>query len=751
MGFRKVISIVGLLSGTNLAAETINYEIPRITKAPTIDAVINKEEWSQAKLVDLAYETGPGENLPAKVKTTAYMMEDGENLYFAFKAYDPNPENILAYLRDRDNIFQDDFVGVIIDTFNDERTGFEFFVNALGAQGDLTRDDARFNEDSSWDAVWESLGQVTDEGYVVEMAIPYRALRFPSGLSKQTWGINFLRIYPRDSRTSFSDRANDRNLDCLLCQSHKVTGMPNIEAGNNLDITPTLTYVRNESRDPKIQSNWQDANTDTEVGADVRWSVTEDWILNATLNPDFSQVDADGGQLDINTTFSLFFREARPFFLDGADYFASSNRLVHTRNIADPDYGLKLSGKQDGHTAGIIVARDTNTSFLLPGRLGSDLAELEGVESDVLIARYKKDLSDKGSLGALVTHRSANGYHNTVTSADGKYYFSEADSIEFQVMHSDTDNPQSVIDDFDTAASQSDIAYSLRYRHRTRDYNINVALNDFGKDFRADMGFIGQVDYRKMIVGGSYNWFGDPGSNWTRWGVFGDWDKTVDQSGKLLEQENEIHFNIDGPMQFRTRFGIVQRERYFNRDAGLVIGEDNSYFDENRFMMFTEFKPFSNLTVGNFMAFGDQIDFANTQLGDLTLFEPFMRLQLGKHFNVNASTTFQTLDVPGGELFDATLYDLRFSYQFNTRSRLSLTLQNTDISRNTDLYNHADDTDINARYKTLGTQLIYSYKINPLSLVYLGYSDRGFQDDELSSIKKDERTVFAKFSYMWQY
>jgi hypothetical protein len=751
MGFRKAVSFCFLFAGGSAVAETVNYHIPRIDKAPVIDAVIDEQEWKNAKLVDLGYETNPGENIPARVKTTAYMMEDGENLYFAFKAYDPDPDKILAYLRDRDRIFQDDFVGVIIDTFNDERTGFEFFVNALGAQGDLTRDDARFNEDSSWDAVWESLGQVTEDGYVVEMAIPYRALRFPSGLEEQTWGINFLRIYPRDSRTSFSDRANDRNLDCLLCQTNKLKGMPKIEAGNNLDITPTLTYVRNESRDPKIEQSWQDSVSDTEVGADIRWSVTEDWILNATINPDFSQVDADGGQLDINTTFSLFFREARPFFLDGADYFASSNRLVHTRNIADPDYGLKLSGKQDGHSAGVIIARDTNTSFLLPGRLGSDLAELEGVESDVMIARYKKDLNDKGNVGALVTHRSANGYHNTVTSADGKYYFTEADSIEVQVMHSDTENPISVVEDFDVATKQSDSAYSLRYRHRTRNYNINVSLNDFGKDFRADMGFIGQVDFKKAIVGGSYNWFGDAGSRWTRWGVFGDWDKTVDQNGKLLEQENEIHFNISGPMQFQTRFGFVQRERYYNRDAELVVGNDNSYFDENRFMMFTEFKPLANLTVGNFMAIGDQVDFANTQLGDLTLFEPFMRLQLGKHFNINASTTFQTLDVPGGELFNAKLYDLRFGYQFSTRSRLSLTLQTTDIDRNPLLYTHEDDDGIDRTFKSLGTPLIYSYKINPLSLVYLGYSDRGFQDDELSSIKKEERTIFAKFSYMWQY
>ncbi len=319
--FWRIVILFSCFCITNLEAKS-SYQIPRVHKAPIINAVIEPGEWSDATTVELAFETNPGDSSPATVKTTAYMMEDGESVYFAFNAHDPNPEKILAFLRDRDGIFQDDFVGVIIDTFNDERRGFEFFVNPLGAQGDLTRDDSRHREDSSWDAVWESVGQVTDGGYVVEMAIPYRALRFPSELDEQTWGVNFLRIYPRESRVVMSDTPIDRDLDCTLCQVNKLTGMPNIETSNNLDVTPTLTYVNSRQREPQVNQDWQDSEIDTEPGVDVRWSMTENWVLNATLNPDFSQIDADAGQLDINTTFSLFFPEARPFFLDGAEYFS---------------------------------------------------------------------------------------------------------------------------------------------------------------------------------------------------------------------------------------------------------------------------------------------------------------------------------------------------------------------------------------------------------------------------------------------
>ncbi|MBV1911228.1 MAG: carbohydrate binding family 9 domain-containing protein, partial [Kangiellaceae bacterium] len=650
---------------------------------------------------------------------------------------DPNPEEILAFLRDRDRIFQDDFVGVVVDTFNDERKGFEFFVNALGAQGDLTVDDTRNREDSSWDAVWESLGRVTDDGYVVEMAIPYRALRFPAGLEKQVWGIRFLRIHPRESRAVYADSPTDRAQNCTLCIANKVSGMPNLESGNNLDITPTLTHVDAKHRDLDESTDWDDIS-DTEVGVDIRWAMTENWILNATLNPDFSQVEADAGQLDINTTFSLFFPEARPFFLDGAEYFNSSNRLVHTRNIADPDFGVKITGKVDGSSAGMIVARDTSTSFLLPGSEGSDLAELEGVESDIFIARYQKDVDAKSNVGALVTRRSADGYDNTVTAFDGKYFFTESDSLEVQLMHSDSTNSEYLQEEYDLAAEQSDHALSIRYRHQKENYSLRAAYDDFGEDFRADMGFVGRVNFKRVVLGGNYTWYGDKDSAWTRWGFFGDWDRTEDQDGKLLEEESELHFNLRGPKQFITNFGFVTRDRLY----------DEQLFKEDNFMMFFEFKPLSNLTVGNFMIIGDQIDYANTQLGERKLFEPFINWQLGKHLNIRVSGTQQALDVPGGELFNANLIDARISYQFNIRSRLSLTLQTTDIERNQALYT---EDEVDARSEYFSKQLIYSYKINPLSLVYLGYSDNEVDNDNLSSLTKTDKAVFVKFSYMWQY
>jgi len=189
-------------------------------------------------------------------------------------------------------------------------------------------------------------------------------------------------------------------------------------------------------------------------------------------------------------------------------------------------------------------------------------------------------------------------------------------------------------------------------------------------------------------------------------------------------------------MQFNINFGVIDRKRYF----------DGQYFDVNIFRMWFQFKPLSSLTLGNFMILGDRIDFTHSQLGKIKLFEPSIRWQIGKHLSVNVNHTNQTLNIPGGELFKAKLTDVRLAYQFNTRSRLSLTLQSTNIQRNATLY--IDEVD--EKTKRFGTQLIYSYKINPQSLVYFGYSDNALEKDQVDNLAIFDKAFFAKFSYLWQ-
>ncbi|MDJ0813398.1 MAG: carbohydrate binding family 9 domain-containing protein, partial [Woeseiaceae bacterium] len=192
-------------------------ELPSTTREIRIDGVLEESEWTDATRVSIAYETEPNENIPARVPTTAYVVENGESLFVAFDARDPDPDAIRAFLRDRDAAWDDDYVGIILDTYGDERRAFEFYANPLGVQMDLTRDDVNGNEDWSWNAIWDSAGRINEGGFVVEMEIPLSQLRFTQRDGAQEWSVDLGRSYPRDQSYWLSNNPNDRNINCYLC------------------------------------------------------------------------------------------------------------------------------------------------------------------------------------------------------------------------------------------------------------------------------------------------------------------------------------------------------------------------------------------------------------------------------------------------------------------------------------------------------------------------------------------------------
>lgn len=735
-----------LISSVSFAAQAANsaqesYALTHHKDKIVVDGVMDEPVWQHATKMQLKYENNPGEGIAASVKTDIYFYENGESFNVAIVAYDPDPQAIRASLRDRDALWNDDNVGIIIDTFNDQRSGYEFFVNPLGAQADMRMDDTNgWDEDDSWDAIWDSAGKITDIGYVVEMSIPFAALRFPEVDGQLTWNVAGWRNYPRDVRKQMATYQRDRNIKCNLCQFDQLVGFNNIKASNNFQLTPTLTLSRQDEK-KELPGDWQNGDTEVEPGLDIRWGITQDMVMNATINPDFSQVEADAGQLDVNNTYSLFYPEKRPFFLDGASYFDTSNfNFVHTRNIAEPDVGVKLTGKTKQHSYGLMVANDNNTSFLMPGNSRSDIATLND-ESDILVARYKIDVGERNDVGVLVTNREATGYQNALVSIDGNYWFSQSDSLRYQIARSESDNPTEVQEDFDVEQEQQGNAFSLAYAHQTRDYSVRANYTNVAEDFRADLGFQSQANFEKIMLGGNQTWYGSEEDTLTQWGYFGDWDKTYDQDGKMLEQEYEIFVEAEGPMQMYANLGFIHREKFFN-------GE---YFIENQARSYARFTPVSVLKLQFFTRFGKQIDYANTRLGDAFNFETTATWDANKHINVDFSHNYSQLEIDSKRLFTANQLDIRFGYQFDMRSILKLVVQYTDIEREADMYSYKDIADrpdqTNRRFST---QLIYSYKINPQTLFFVGYSDGGFQDDNLAEIKRDQRTVFTKFSYAWQ-
>ena len=721
----------------NALADKLNYQLAHINKNIDVDGVLNEPHWQQATRVAVNYQDEPNEKGTPPVKTDAYIYDDGHNLYVAFVAYDPEPSKIRAALRDRDTLWQDDNVGLVIDTFNDERTGYEFYVNPLGAQGDIRMTDTdEWVSDLSWDAIWDSAGTINEQGYVVEMRIPFKALRFAQNQADSTWGFAVMRNYQRDVLYQLSSTGFDRDIKCSLCQFDKITGFNNLAPSKNLQLTPTLTALKNDQK-TQVPGAWDNGDVDTEVGLDLRWGITKDAVVNATINPDFSQVETDSLELDVNTTYSIYYAEKRPFFLDGASYFKSNLfELLYTRTIAEPNIGAKLTGKTDSHSYAVMFADDDNSNILLPSNQGSGFASLND-KTKAAVARYQYDIGQQGTVGVTSTHRESSEYHNTVLSVDGSYWFNQSDTLNYQIAHADTNNSQFLVDNYNLAESQSDMAYALKLTRDKRDYKLYATYDNIGEDYRTDLGYQEKVDYEKVGFGGGQTWYGDEHDMLTTWSYTADWDKTWAQNGDLLEEEYEGYMTFQGQKQSIFEVGLLNRYENYN----------GNFYNQNIGYIYTGFRPTKDLRLSLYAEYASRIDYTNEQLGDVLTTQSQAVWDINNHWQVDVRHNYSHLDdYQGRRVFTANLVDFRLYYKFSMRAMLKLILQFEDIDRNEDAYFY-QVSEINKDY---GSQLVYSYKINAQTLFYLGYSDKGYQDDSLKSIERDQRTFFTKVSYAWQ-
>ncbi len=715
-------------------------ELPSTTGSVVIDGSLDDKAWQDATKIELPYENNPGENLPARVKTVAYLMEDGENLYIGFEAHDPDPSAIRAYLRDRDAAYNDDFVGIIIDTYNDGRRAFEFFANPLGVQMDMTNNEASTGnhgkEDDSWDAIWDSVGQINDTGYAVEMKIPLTQLRFPARAGKQVWGIDLTRTYPRETRYRFSSSTLVRGVNCYLCQIGKITGLENAKPGRDIEIVPTVTASKADSSDDPGFEPMLSGDTDTDVGVSMRWGITPDLTANLAINPDFSQIEADVLQLDVNNRFALFFSEKRPFFLEGADYFTTPIKAVFTRTIASPDVGTKLTGKRGDHTFGLIAAQDAVTNLILPYRYESDTATLEQ-SNTAYIGRYSYGFDNTSSIGGLFTMRDGDGYHNRVAGIDGRWKYGDQHTVSFQHLFSETLYPEDVSLEFDQPSDEFSGNSSLvRYDFDSRNWEGKLRHARLSDGFRADSGFQRRTGVYRQSAGLSRLWHGKDGGWWHRIRLRTEYEILRDDDDAFAERELEMRLGIGGPMQSWVQ---VQVSKGAERDGDQI-------FDIESIGFYTEFQPRGGISISVFGQFGESVDYANHRLGDQKVLEPVIDWNVNRYLLLSIQSVFMELDTKEGEeIFDARVVDARFTWQFSVRSFVRLSWQHAATSRNPDVY----IDEIDAESRTDGRQLLYSYKLNPQTVFFLGYSDQYVNDDDLSSLTISDRSVFMKIGYAW--
>jgi hypothetical protein len=715
-----------------------SYRIPRISTPIKIDGVLDDPAWREALAIDVNNEFDPGRNVPAPVTTIAYLAYDDDNLYAGFRANAPDPEAIRAHLTDRDDAFSDDFVGLILDTFNDERRGYELFVNPLGVQMDLALNEmTEPEEDTAWDAIWDSAGRIDEQGYVVEMAVPFSSLRFQRTTGEQTWGIGPFRSHKRSLRSQIASTYQAPDDNCFVCQSPKVTGFEGIKPGLNLELDPTLTGQRTDRLSSFPDGSLEEGDERGDLGLTARWGITPNLTLSGAVNPDFSQVEADAVELDLNTQFALFFPEKRPFFLEAADFFQTPLTAVYTRTVADPRWGAKLTGKAGKNAFGFFLAEDDQTNLLLPGDQFSRTASLRDsrnrdVQTTDAALRFRRDIGTGSTLGALFTHREGGDYLNSVAGIDGRWRPLASDVVTVQALGSRTEYPDGFAGDFGLPLGRLDgSALSAAYDHTDRNWNWYARWEDVDDEFRGDLGFIPQVGYGLSLAGLEHTWWAKERGSWyTNVSLGSEWNQTDAEDGTVLDREFDTWVRLRGPLQSTYLLNTGWRDRFWK----------GTTFNERFTHLTADLRPSGSVGLNLLVTVADTIDFDNTRPGDLFRIRPSVSLNLGRHLQATLDHDLQRVDVAEEELLELNVTQLRTVYQLNIRTFVRAILQYQDVEI---------QGDPNSEH--LFTQLLFSYKLNPTTVLFVGYSDNQLggvdQDGRLIGLTRADRTFFFKVGY----
>ena len=705
-----------------------------------VNGRLDESAWQQAQVVELVYEWTPGDNVPPPVRTEARVTYDRDNFYVSFRAFDPDPSRIRARLRDRDTGMElDDNVGFMIDTFHDSRRAFEFMVNPLGVQMDATWNEESGQEDFSWNAIWHASGRIDEAGYVIEVAIPFASIRFPRTEAPQTWGIYFFRNWPREDLHRIRSIAVDRDVSGLIRFAGDLQGLQGITPGRNIELDPTLSSIRSDTRaGDLVTGRMQSGDFETEPGLTAKWGITPNLVLNATLNPDFNQVEADVAQLDVNRSFSIFYPERRPFFLEGAEYFGIPMNAVVTRSVADPSAGFKLTGKEGRHGVGVFVTRDRITNLIFPGSQSNSSASFNE-EVTTAVVRHRYDIGANSSVGGLFTGRFAPGYRNQVVGLDAFIRLSDSDSFGLQVLRSLTDYPDSVATQYGQPTGSFGSYGMLGYfNHSDRRWHLDASMINKGRDLRADAGFITQVDIKGGTVVVLRKWWGDAG-DWFRYldaGV-GTYQQ-YDQRDRHMAGDLSLFLDYNGPLQSNVNFRLARTMSHYQ-------GRD---YDYPQVVLNVGLRPNSTLAVGMQTIIGGEVDYANARRADQISLSPSASLSLGRRWYATLSHNYQRLEVDDGRLFAVHLLQVRALYHFNVRTYARLILQYRSLDRTVDNYTFPVDP----KDRSLFSQFLFSYKLNPQTVFYLGYSEN-FQGGEFGlaadrvDLTTTNRTIFMKLGY----
>jgi hypothetical protein len=715
-------------------------DIPRTTAPIAVDGDLSDAAWQSAARFDTWYETNPGDNVEPRVKTVGYVTYDDRFFYVAIDMVDPDPKQIRAPYSDHDAIrgSDDDFAGVILDTRNDGKTGLELFVTARGTQFDAILDDSSGNEDSSPDYFWDSATRIHDRGWSAEIRIPFSSLRYGDG--PQTWGITLYRNMPRDRRYQIFTNRLPRGGNCFVCNMQKIGGLTGLPSGGNIVAAPYFTSRSSGELHTNAAGNSRFITrpVGVDAGFDLKWTPNADTAIDATLNPDFSQIESDVATITTNERFAVFVSEKRPFFLEGIELFSTPIQAVYTRTITSPRWGLRSTGKFAGNSYTMLVAQDRGGgSVVLPSATESNFVD-QDLESTVIVGRVRRDLG-LSNIGFLATTRETEGgSHNRVFGPDAQWRRGDRHTLTAQLLFSDTETPNRPLlaTEWDGRTLRGHAGFAW-YTYSSEKIDFYTEYKDYGEDFRADNGFVPQVDFRANYAEGGYTW--RPKGWFNRVRAFGFSSYEASQDGDLLFRTFSAGVGMDGRYRSFWRFRVA-------KDA---VRSDKTVFARDRFYYQAEISPsqkFTRVTLSGWV--GEEVDFVKNRLGEGADINLTATLRPTNHLQLALTSGMRFLNVDEGHLFTSQIERIRATYTFNTKMFVRAIVQNRRNNFNRDLY--LPEAELDQHSGNVATQLLFAYKLNWQTVLFLGGGDlREVKADE-GDFQKTGREIFLKVSYAFQ-
>lgn len=717
--------------------------IARVQEPIVVDGSINDAAWRGASRIETWFETNPGDNLPPRVGSVGYLAYDDRFVYVGFEFEDPEPAKIRAPLGDRDNLpSSTDYAGVILDTRNDGRTGILFLANARGIQYDALQNDSGNGEDSSPDLYWDAAGRITNSGWTLEIRIPFTSLRYTKA-DPQTWGIMLYRNYPREFRYQMFSTRLPRGSSCFICNSNKLTGLSGLPTGGHLVAAPYASASHVTVPRDGLGSPLENGSADGEVGLDIKWTPSASTAIDATLNPDFSQIESDVAQIAANERFALFYSEKRPFFLEGIDLLSTPIQAVYTRTITAPRVGVRGTGKWGALAfTGLVADDEGGGQVILPGPNGSDFAD-QDFSSFVAVGRARRDFGPS-FLSVLASDREVEGGgYNRVLGPDFQWRPNKRDTLTGQLLFSFTETPKrgELAEQWD-GRSLTGHGADLLFTRFTPTYDVGAEYKDFGDDFRADNGFVPQVGFREGYLETGYTVRPTRGPvRRLRTYVLADYIE--DREGDVLSQHVSPGFGLD------ARWGTFVRIRYaWDR---VRAGEGKRTLPRNRIIYTVSSSPsrlFSQISLDGYL--GGEVDFTEARRGTGGNATLGLTMRPTDHLELRLNEGLRWLDVDRpeggrGRLFTARVDRLRATYTFTSRLFVRLIGQYVSTHRDPALY-----TDEVARHSgAFGGSLLFAYKLNWQTVLYAGYGDTR-EISEQDTLERSGQQLFLKLSYAFQ-